>query len=237
MTAEQERQAAVVERALQQSVSDTLTRLQDRLERQQERAAAGGTDMRIAIRTTNDEIDLLTASLQQRRAALARRRVTAIDTPRVVGVADVIPGPVPAAWGQAGGDRTAVELAAMNVVMEDERQANREPIDVSKTGVGYDIRSSAPDGSVRYIEVKGHVTTGDVTLYYTEWQTAHRMREEFFIYVVDHALSAPSLWMVQDPVGKGVEPTEKVVEYHVTEAQLQAAASGAIPPGPPSEKG
>lgn len=230
VTAEQERQAAVVERALQQSVSDTMTRLHDRQERQQERAAAGGTDMRIALRTTSDEIEMLTAGLQQRRAALARRRVTSIDTPRVVGVAAVIPGPVPAAWSQSGGDRTAIEMAAMNVVMEYERQSGREPVDVSKTGVGYDIRSEAPDGSVRYIEVKGHTATGDVTLYYTEWQTAHRMREEFFIYVVDHALTAPSLWIVQDPVGRGVEPTEKVVEYHVSLAQLQAAAVASAPP-------
>jgi Protein NO VEIN, C-terminal len=68
---------------------------------------------------------------------------------------------------------------------------------------------------VRYIEVKGHATTGDVTLYYTEWQTAHRMREEFFIYQVDHALSAPRLSIIQDPVGKGIQAVEKVVEYQI----------------------
>ena len=62
---------------------------------------------------------------------------------------------------------------------------------MSKTGVGYDVRSEAPDGAVRYIEVKGHAATGDVTLYYTEWQMAHRMRQEFFIYEVNYALTAP----------------------------------------------
>lgn len=118
----------------------------------------------------------------------------------------------------------------MKVVMEYERKAGRAPTDVSKTGAGYDIRSTAPDGSVRYIEVKGHTSTGDVTFYYTEWQTAHRMRDEFFIYVVDRALTAPSLWIIQDPVGKGVEPTEKVVEYHVTLAQLQATAQAVAEP-------
>jgi predicted nucleotidyltransferase len=121
-----------------------------------------------------------------------------------------------------GGDMSAVEQAAMNVVMDYERRHWRKPFDVSKTGVGYDVRSEGPGGRVRYIEVKGHTTTGDVTLYYTEWQTANRMRDEFFIYVVDHALSAPNLLIVQDPVGKGVEPTESVVEYSIRGEQLRA---------------
>jgi len=96
-------------------------------------------------------------------------------------------------------------------------------VDVSQTGVGYDIRSEGPSGEVRYIEVKGHSTSGDVVLYYTEWQTAHRMREELFIYDVRNALTEPRLWIVQDPVGKGTQPVEKVVEYQISAEQLAAA--------------
>jgi uncharacterized protein DUF3883 len=101
------------------------------------------------------------------------------------------------------------------------------PVDVSRTGVGYDLRSEDSSGAVRYIEVKGHAATGDVTLYYTEWQTAQRMGDEFFIYVVDHALSTPQLWIVQDPVGKGIQPAEKVVEYHIPAERLRAVAEPA----------
>jgi hypothetical protein len=222
----QGRQTEVMQRALQQSMSDALSELQARLERQYEDLAKG-KDMGVAIRRTNAEIEEVTAALEQRRAALERRGMLSIQTPRVVGVAAVLPGPVPRAVeeGMAGGDRTAVELAAMEAAMAFERAAGREPVDVSKTGVGYDIRSGGEDGEVRYIEVKGHGTTGDVTLYYTEWQTAHRMREEFYIYVVDRVLSgAPELWMVQDPVGKGIEPVEKVVEYRIGEGELRAVA-------------
>ena len=42
-----------------------------------------------------------------------------------------------------------------------------------------------------------------MVLYYTEWQMANRMREEFYIYEVNHALTEPGLWITQDPVGKG----------------------------------
>lgn len=57
--------------------------------------------------------------------------------------------------------------------------------------------ASSPDPGLRYVEVKGHVATGDVILYYTEWQMANRMREEYFIYQVMNALVQPELWMVQ----------------------------------------
>ena len=228
VAAEQERQVSIVETALQRSVNDNLTDLQKLLERQHEDEAKG-QDMRIAIHTTNERIDTLTTGLRQRREELQRRRVTSLQTPRVVGVAAVIPGPVPKVVEEGrGGDNTTVEMAAMQVAMDHERAHDRTPVDVSKTGVGYDVRSEGPNGDVRYIEVKGHASTGDVVLYYTEWQMANRMREEFFIYEVNHALTEPDLWITQDPVGKGIQPTERVVEYHVPVAQLRRVAANAV---------
>lgn len=233
VTGEQERQSAIVERALQQSVNDSLTELQTRLERQHEEQAKG-RDMAIAIRTTNEQIDELTKELHQRRSDLQRRRVTSIETPRVVGVAAVVPGPVPLAVEQGlGGNNTVVEKAAMTAVTNYEVAQGRKPTDVSKLGVGYDIKSEGPDEQVRYIEVKGHGSTGDVMLYYTEWLMAHRMREEFYIYEVNHATSKPEIWITQDPVGKGIEPTERVVEYHISAGQLKAVAVPAGKEGDP----
>ena len=225
VTQEQVRQVGIMEEALQNSINDSLSDLQIRLERQYADEARG-KDMRLAIRTTNDQIEALTIGLRQQQDELKRRRVTSVETPRVVGVAAVIPGPIPrvAEEGKSGGDNTAVEMAAMQVAMDYESRNGRTPVDVSKTGVGYDVRSEGEQGDVRYIEVKGHSTTGDVTLYYTEWQMAHRMRDEYFIYEVDHALTKPEMRIVQDPVGKGIEPEERVVEYHIDSEQLRAAA-------------
>ena len=225
VTAQQERIVEIMERALNQSIHDNLTQLQAQLERQHEDAAKG-RDMGIAIRTTNEQIDALTSELQSRRAQLARRRVTAIESPHVVGVAAVLPGPVPAEHEKkiAGGDKTPSELAAMKVAMVYERAGGREPIDVSKTGVGYDIRSEGAHGEVRYIEAKGRAAEANVTLYYTEWQTANRMRDEFFIYYVTDPLKSPKLWIIQDPVGRGLEPEERIVEYRFEADQLLAVA-------------
>ena len=225
VTDEQVRQARIVETALQKSTEDNLALLQQRLERQYEDEAKG-RDMGIAIRSTNEQIENLTTELRHRRSDLQRSKVTSLQTPRVIGVAAVIPSPVPYEIEHgSGGDNTRVEQAAMRVSMEYEQSHGRTPIDVSKTGVGYDVRSEGDNGVVRYIEVKGHTTTGNVTLYYTEWQMAHRMRNEFFIYEVDHVLTDPKLRITQDPVGQGIDPTAKVVEYHIPAAQLQRVST------------
>ena len=228
VTTEQTRQVGIVESALQQSVNDNLSELQTRLDRQHDDEAKG-RDMRIAIRTTNDQIETLTDEFRRRRNELQRRKVTSIQTPRVVGVAAVVLGPVPRVVeeGRSGGDNTTIEMAAMKVAMDHERLYGREPVDVSKTGVGYDVRSTGSKDEVRYIEVKGHATRGDVTLYYTEWQMAHRMRSEFYIYEVDHALTEPELKIIRDPVGQGIDPDERVVEYRIPFSQLGRVAAAA----------
>jgi hypothetical protein len=221
----QERQAEIMSRALEQSTGDTLERLQVQLDRQLVDSERG-KDMRLAIQTTNAEIDALTRTLMARRSAIARRRHLSIQTPHVVGVAALLPAqlPVPNVWTKGGGDQRAIEYAAMDHVISYERKQGRSPVDVSRQGVGHDIRSVGSDGTVRYIEVKGHLSTGPITLYYTEWQTAHRMREEFFIYNVTEVLSVPRLQIIQDPVGKGIQPIEKVITYQIELAQFESAA-------------
>ena len=122
VTREQERQVEIMESALQNSIADSLNNLQQRLERQHEDEAKG-KDMRLAIRTTNEQIDGMTAGLKQRRDDLNRRRVTSIETAKVVGVAAVIPGPLPRVMEEGrGGDNTTVEMAAMRVAIDYERR-------------------------------------------------------------------------------------------------------------------
>ncbi|MBO9307823.1 DUF3883 domain-containing protein, partial [Thermomicrobium sp.] len=72
-----------------------------------------------------------------------------------------------------------------------------------------DIRSTAPDGSVRCIEVKAHRTTGPVVLTPNEWVMARRLSTEYWLYVVDHALTHPVLYALQDPAAS-LEPEEVV---------------------------
>ncbi len=37
---------------------------------------------------------------------------------------------------------------------------------------------------------------------------------------MNHALTNSELWITRDPVGRGIGPTEQVVEYHIRIKQL-----------------
>ena len=53
---------------------------------------------------------------------------------------------------------------------------------------------------------------------------------EYFIYEGNYALYKPELRIIQDPVGKGIEP-EEVVEYRIAAAVLTEHATTAVWPG------
>jgi len=132
--------------------------------------------------------------------ALTRRETSLLPSrPEVVAVARVVPKPT--AQSELAPD-PAVEEAGMRVAMEYELRAGRSPEDVSRQNLGYDIRSVGADGQVRYIEVKAHRTTGPLVLTANEWLMAKRLGAEYWLYVVDNALTAPALHAIQDPASK-----------------------------------
>ena len=102
--------------------------------------------------------------------------------------------------------------------------ALQDPNIMPSSRLGYPLMPEDSQYGKSWIEVKEHAATGSITLYYTEWQLAHRMRGEFFIYEVNHALTEPELWVTQDPAGKGIQATERVVEYHIDSEQMQSVA-------------
>jgi hypothetical protein len=77
--------------------------------------------------------------------------------------------------------RKRVELLAMEAVFAAERALGRTPVDKSdQRGIGYDIESSADDGSMVFIEVKGRVEGADsVTLTYNELKCGNNQPEKF----------------------------------------------------------
>ncbi len=104
-------------------------------------------------------------------------------------------------WPEDVETRRRIELAAMQVVMDYERQRGWEPFDISdQRGPGFDIRSLGPADPatghrrVRRIEVKGRVGGQPVRLTVNEWLNARQLGGTYWLYVV---------W---DPVEPGAEP-------------------------------
>ena len=82
--------------------------------------------------------------------------------------------------------RKAAELAAMNIVMNIERNLGFVPVDVSSQNLGYDIKSTSPDGKIsRLIEVKGrYIDAESVTVSRNEVIAALNNPDNFILAIV-----------------------------------------------------
>ena len=123
------------------------------------------------------------------------------------------PKPVP---GSGGGPSTftkstiskhETESRAIEIVMLYEEEMGRDPKDVRKDGVGYDV-----DSSDRKIEVKSFKgSPGAIELYESEYEAAKVHRENFYIYIVYNMLkgSQPKIEIIKDPLNSVVFVAEK----------------------------
>lgn len=114
------------------------------------------------------------------------------EVPRIIGGALVVPiGLLRKLKGnESNATDTAketkrIETLAMNAVMEAERQMGYFPTDVSAEKRGYDIESLRPDGSLRFIEVKGRVKGADtVSVTKNEVLTALNKPDDYYLVLV-----------------------------------------------------
>jgi superfamily II DNA or RNA helicase len=128
------------------------------------------------------------------------------SVPRIKGVAAVIPAP---SVSEEAREDKEIELIGMRVATEYELKEGRAPEDVSKQNLGFDIRSLGQDSAVRYIEVKARSRTGSIALTPNEWLMAHRLREEYWLYVVENATTKPELYLINDPA-KQLKPDQEI---------------------------
>jgi len=105
----------------------------------------------------------------------------------------------------------STEQLAMEVAMKYERKHDREPKDVSPDKCGYDIESEGISGK-RYIEVKGFSGSLEDLLTYSEydwnkvgisaneWDKAHELEDDYWLYIVVNAQKNPKLYGIRNPV-------------------------------------
>ncbi len=169
--------------------------LRDEYEKKCKKIEKQKKEVEDTIRRIEEEIQKLSNTLSQ--------------GPRLVAMARVVPKSDPLH------SDAHIEALGMQYVLQYERQEGREPEDVSAQNLGYDIRSTAKDGSVRYIEVKARATTGDIVLTPNEWRTAKEEGTKYWLYIVEHAGSAePRLYCISNPA-KRLHPrkVQEVVRF------------------------
>jgi superfamily II DNA/RNA helicase len=118
-----------------------------------------------------------------------------------------------------------IERLGMEIVMRYERENGREPEDVSKENLGFDIRSRDSNGKVRYIEVKARADAGTaVALTQNEWFKAQRLGDDYYLYVVWNARDPNTRpYIIRNPAANlKVNQKVEIVRYIVPATEIES---------------
>ena len=145
--------------------------------------------------------------------------------PEVLGCAYVVPLNAMEYEHQFGMHRDDdVEAIAMEVAMDYERSCGCTPTDVSKDNVGYDVRTICPDGTKRYVEVKGRAGTDGVMLSENEVNRLQQLGDKAWLYIVMNCKSEPTLYRFNDPINNmNFQKLIKGVQYYLTEEEWKSS--------------
>ena len=125
---------------------------------------AAGRKVRVRPATLERRAEDLDARLAARLRNLALDAELTLKPPHVAGVALVVPlsavtaGDAPAEPDGRARETREVERRAVDAVLAAEKALGREPEEMPVNNPGYDIRTTAPDGHVVFIEVKGRLS-------------------------------------------------------------------------------
>jgi hypothetical protein len=115
-----------------------------------------------------------------------------------------------------------IEKRAVKAAIEYEESRGWQVESVEDQNRGFDLISRKPHAEdpktfveVRFIEVKGRATVGEIAMTTNEYKTAERLKNDYWLYAVFNCASEPEIHAVQDPVRLGWKPLVKVEHYHV----------------------
>ena len=116
-----------------------------------------------------------------------------------------------------GVEQTAIEVATKALEAEGFQVES-----VESENRGFDLigRKFHPEDpitavSVRFVEVKGRASTGEIALTYNEFKTAERLKEDYWLYVVFQCATTPSLNILRDPARLHWQPIVKIEHYRL----------------------
>jgi len=231
VTAERVRETQTIAKHLEISLNELLHRQNLRLAELIEMQQHGDTSQPLAanIKQTEDRLDELNGRLERRRAELQQERQCMIGDIQHLARAWVLPHP----------ERTSPQISPMVRDEEIERIAIRQVTaheeargcrveSVELENRGFDLISRKPHPEdpktaieVRFIEVKGRAHTGEIALTANEYNTAKRLKKDYYLYIVLHCATTPSLNILQDPGSLDWQPIVKVEHYRLRQDSMQ----------------
>lgn len=225
VTVQRAKEIQTISRHMEISLNELIHRQNLRMAELLEAQAAGDTSQPVAanIKITEDRLFELTGRLEKRRMELEQERHCTVADIHHVGRAWVLPHPERTSPSIAPMVRDEeIERIAIEAAIAYEKARGWEAVSVEKENRGFDLISRRPHPEdpqtaieVRFIEVKGRVSVGEIALTTNEYKTAERLRRDYWLYAVFNCGLSPEVHVVQDPVRLGWEPLVKIEHYHV----------------------
>jgi superfamily II DNA or RNA helicase len=220
-----------VEISLNSLIDRQNNQLGEFLNRQIEGQTVTGLDG--IISQAEQHLDDLNNRLESRRRELELERHCAVADIGHLGRAWIVPHP----------DRSSPQLAPMVRDDEVERIAVQLAIaheeargwvveSVESENRGFDLISRRPHPEdpktfieVRFIEVKGRAGVGVVALSSNEYQTAVRLKGDYWLYVAFGCAGTPQLHTIHNPAQLGWQPIMAVEHYQVSASAVIGASN------------
>lgn len=217
---ERDRQAGIKRKYGVESLSQSIRGLDNDLGDLQIRKE-NGENVDLVIRNKEEKKKRYEASKKDLEEAIKKEQNLTMSTPSFVGIIRI--KPLVTAGEQGMQSDPDVEYAGMRVAMEFERSEGREPHDVSKENLGFDVRSGKDD-CMRYIEVKARAGEGSVALSTNEWYQASQMGDAYYLYVVWNATKPGAKPIIIQNPANNLEAASKVVRYFVSPEEIRKKA-------------
>jgi superfamily II DNA or RNA helicase len=225
VTTEREKEIETISCHIEISLSTIIDRVQCQFAELVSTKESGSTELGLdgRIKQFEDRLFELNGRLEGRQEELQHERHCTIADIRHHGRAWVLPHP----------ERTSPEIApmvrndeiektAVQAVVAYEEARGWEVESVEADNRGFDLISRKPHPEdpqtaieVRFIEVKGRATVGEVALTTNEYKTAERLKEDYWLYVVFNCSTEPEVHTVRNPTRLGWEPLVTIEHYHV----------------------
>ncbi len=225
VAAERERDTRTISEHIEISLNELIHRQNLRLAELLEQQQRGDDSPLLAanIKQAGDRVEELTGRLERRREELKQERECVISDIQHIGCAWVLPHPERTSPGVVSMVRDEeIERIAVNTVIAQEEAKGWQVESVENQNRGFDLISRKPHPEdpktcieVRFIEVKGRATVGEIALTTNEYKTADRLKKDYWLYVVFNCVSTPEIHPIQDPVRLDWKPLVKIEHYHV----------------------
>ncbi|MBU1863931.1 MAG: DUF3883 domain-containing protein, partial [Candidatus Omnitrophica bacterium] len=230
---EREKEVAIITRHVTISLDELIHKQNMRLAEliNQQQSGDKASHLPGLISQAETHVDELNNRKERRLNDLKMERNCMIDKIEHLGRAWVLPHPErmsPSVAFMVRDDE--IEKIAVDAVRKYEEEQGWVVESVEKDNRGFDLISRKPHPhddktfiEVKFIEVKGRATIGEIAVTSNEYKTAERLQKDYWLYVVYNCASKPEIHRIQDPVRLGWEALVKVEHYHVGAEKILGA--------------